>query len=384
MGQSVQPEIKISPVQGPQALDRFIRLPWSLYANDSPWIPPLVLERRGHLNAKKNPYFQNAETSLWIATRGDRCVGRISAQVNHAYLDRHQDATGHFGFLEAEDDPDVFAALCTEAEDWLKKKGMRRIRGPFSLSINEESGLLVSGFDLPPTMMMPYSRPYYAERLEALGYQKAKDLIAYRYHADLELPAGPRRMIEKALATPDVVLRPASKANYDRDIRIILDIFNDAWAENWGFVPFSSGEIKHVATNLKPLIREELVCIAEVKGEPAAMIVSLPNLNEAIADLNGSLFPFGWAKLLWRLKLGRQSTARVPLMGVRRKHQGTLLGSALAFAIIDRIRQEHLRQGTREVELSWVLEDNWPMRRMIEALGAEAYKTYRIYERSLI
>ena len=260
---------------------------------------------------------------------------------------------------------------------------MRRMRGPFSLSINDESGVLVDGFDLPPSLMMPYGRPYYATRLEEAGLNKAMDLIAYLYRAELEMPPGPRALVEKLADEKSVRLRALDMGRFEKDISDVLDVFNDAWADNWGFVPFTEAEVRYAAHGMKPLIQRDLVCIAEVDGEPAAMIVSLPNLNEAIADLNGRLLPFGWLKLLWRLKVSGVKSARVPLLGVRRKYQGTLLGSALAFGVIDRIRKAHLERGTQEVELSWILEENTAMRRMIEALGATAYKTYRLFERDI-
>ena len=375
--------LRVEPVTDKADLDRFIRLPWRIYAGNPHWVPPLIVERRGHLDRRKNPFFDHAEVALWLARRGDAVVGRISAQVDRAYLDRHQDATGHFGMLEADDDPAVFATLFGVAEDWLHGHSMRRVRGPFSLSINDESGLLVDGFDSPPSLMMNYAPPYYGPGIEALGYAKAKDLIAYSYDSFEPMPALAAGLVERVRASPEVRLRPLRKDRYDAELRVILDIFNDAWTDNWGFVPFTEAEMAHVAKEMKPLIHADLVCIAELDGEPVAMAVSLPNLNEAIADLDGKLLPFGWAKLLWRLKVRSPGSARVALMGVRKKMQRTPVGGSIAFAVIDTIRENHMRQGVNLVELSWVLEDNHPMRRMIEAVGGRPDKTYRIYERGL-
>ncbi len=373
----------IRPVRDKRDLDRFIRVPWAIFRDDPCWVPPLLMERRDHLDPDKNPYFAHAETCFWTAEKDGRTVGRISAQVNRASLSRHHDAVGHFGLFDAADDPAVVGLLVETAAAWLKDRGMERMRGPFSLSINDESGVQVDGFDRPPSLMMPHGRPYYGPRLEAAGLTKAMDLIAYLYHADLEMPPGPSALVAKLADEESVRLRRLNMRAFEQDIADVLDIFNDAWADNWGFVPFTEAEVRYAAHNMKPLIQRDLVCIAEVKGEPAAMIVSLPNLNEAIADLDGRLLPFGWLKLLWRLKVSGLKSARVPLLGVRRKYQGTLLGSALAFGVIDRIREAHLARGTESVELSWILEENAAMRRMIEALGASAYKTYRIYERGL-
>ncbi len=373
----------IEPVIDRQGLDRFIRQPWSVYGDDRNWVPPLVIERRDHLSRDKNPFFDHAEVAMWVARRGGRDVGRVSAQIDRAYLDRHGDATGHFGLLEALDDPLVFRRLLETAEAWLRDRGMRRVRGPFSLSINDESGLLIDGFDTPPMIMMNHARPYYGSHLEALGYTKAKDLIAYDYDTFEDMPRAAASLVKRLRESPDVTLRPLRKKRYDEELHIILDIFNDAWSENWGFVPFDEAEIGHVAKELKPLIVADFVCIAELDGEAVAMAVCLPNLNEAIADINGALLPFGWAKLLWRLKSGAIKTSRVPLMGVRKRLHGTPIGGAVAFAVIDTIREAHMRRGIQRVELSWILEDNKPMRHMIEAVGGRPYKTFRIYERDL-
>lgn len=374
---------EIHRVDGRGDLKRFVRVPWSLYRDDANWVPPLMAERMGHLNRKTNPYFAGAEAAFWIAVRGGRAVGRISAQVNRAHLERYGDATGHFGFLEGTDEGEVFQALTGTAEAWLRERGMARVLGPFSLSINDESGLLVDGFDTPPSLMMGHARPYYARRLEEQGYRKAKDLIAYAYDPQSPMPRGAAAMAERVREAPGISLRCLDKSRYDADLAAILDIFNDAWSENWGFLPMTPADVRHAARELKPLITEDLVAIAEVDGVPVAMAVALLNLNEAIADLDGSLLPFGWARLLWRLKTGKVRTARVALMGVRRDYHATPLGAALAFAVIGEIRKAGLHRGLTHGELSWVLEDNKPMDRMIAAVGGRPYKTYRIYEKGL-
>lgn len=363
--------------------DEFLRVPWAIYRQDSNWVPPLLAERRDHLNPQKNPFFDHAEAKFWLARRGALPVGRISAQVNHAHLKQHADATGHFGFFEAEDSAETFQALLGAAESWLREKGMRRMTGPFSLSINDESGLLVEGFDTPPSIMMGHARPYYGERLAAAGYRKAKDLICFRYMTDLDIPPQVAGFLKKAERLDNLVIRQLDKRRYRTELENIIDIFNDAWSDNWGFVPLSDAEIHHMAKLLKPLVRPQNFAIAEIDGVPVAMAVSLPNLNEAIADLDGRLLPFGWAKLLWRVRVRTPKTARMPLMGVRKKYQGSLIGAALAFAVIDAVRTAQKQAGVQMGELSWILEDNLPTRHMIEQFGGEAYKTYRIFERAL-
>ena len=379
-----RPTLRVTAVANRKAFGAFLQVPFRIFRDDRSWVPPLLLERRQALDPAKNPYFAHAEVGYWIAERGGEPVGRISAQIDHAYLDRHRDATGHFGLLDGEDDPEVFRLLLGTAEAWLRERGLRRITGPFSLSINEESGLLVDGFDTPPMIMMGHARPYYQAHVERAGYRKCQDLLAYRYAMDTPVPAAIAQLIARLKANPRIALRPLRKTHYREDLATALAIFNDAWADNWGFVPLSEAEIAHAAASLRPLIREDLVWFAAVDSVPAAMIVILPNLNEAIADLGGRLLPFGWAKLLWRLKGGQLTTARVPLMGVRRAFASTALGAALAFAVIDAARHGALRAGFPYVEMSWILEDNLPMRRIIDRAGGRVYKTYRIYEKALV
>ncbi len=368
------------PVDDARQRRQFIRLPWSVYAGDPAWIPPLLIERREHLSPR-NPYFAHARCRLWLAYRGSRAVGRISAQVDALHQERYRDATGFFGMLEAEDDGEAFRALLETAEGWLREQGMARIRGPFNFSINQECGILVEGFQTPPMIMMGHARPYYEPRVSAEGYRPVKDLLAYRVPADFKTP----RVMELALAkAADCArIRPLRKSSFDNDLAILKDIFEDAWAQNWGFVPFTDEEFRHLGQSLRLLVDEEFVQIAEVDGEPVAMIVVFPNVNEALKDLDGRLFPFGWLKLWWRVKVRGPKTARVPLMGVRHRLQGGALGPALAFMLIDAVRRHGVRRGVRDVELSWILDDNFPMQNMLTAIGGEAYKRYRLYEKAL-
>jgi hypothetical protein len=371
---------EIVEVRGRSALNDFIRLPWSLYREDPMWVPPLLLERRMHLSPK-NPYFEHAEFCSWLAYRSGKPVGRISAQIDRLHIDRHQDDTGFFGMLEAEDNSLTFRSLLDTAESWLRDKGMRRIGGPYNLSINQELGLLVDGFDSPPSLMMGHARPYYALRIEENGFQKEKDLLAYIINSDFKMSAAAKRIT--ATNKGRVHIRKLQKSNFEDELNILREIFNDAWSQNWNFVPFTNAEFEHLGKDLKMLADEELVKIAEVDGEPAAFIVVLPNINEVIRDLNGRLLPIGWLKMLWRLKVKYPQSGRIPLMGVRRRYHDSLMGAALAFGVIANVQQPSIKRGLKEVELSWILEDNMGMRNIIESIGGRVYKTYRIYGKEI-
>jgi hypothetical protein len=373
--------IDIIPVQGRALLDRFIRLPERLHSNDPHYIAPLHLERKDALTPK-NPFFGHAEVQFWLARREGRDVGRISAQIDHQALAIRPDAAGQFGLIAAEDDPAIFHALLTTAGDWLRARGMKNIQGPFNLNINEEIGLLVDGFDTPPMLLMGHDKPYIGKRLEEQGFAKEKDVYAYLYDITVDLPAGARRLLERPLPK-ELTVRRIDFKRYNDEIRTITEIFNDAWHDNWGFVPLTETETDYLAKSLKPLINPRLANIVERNGEPVGFLVGLPNLNEAIRDLGGKLLPFGWAKLLWRLKVSGVKTARVPLMGIKRSASHGVIGSLLPFLLIDAVRKEALSMGFTHIELSWILEDNMPMRRINESLGSVAYKTYRIYEKPL-
>ena len=375
--------ITVRPVSGKAGHKTFLDVPFALYRDDPHWVPPLYVERLEHLDPKKNPYFEHADAQLFVAEQSGRPAGRISAQWDRLRNDQHGDGAGQFGFLEAPDDPAVFSALFAAAENWLKDRGAARVQGPFNFSINDEMGCLIKGFDTPPSMMMGHGRPYYPTRIEEQGFTKAKDVFAYDLTSDTELPRPMKAMFERALASPDIAIRPLDKKHLERDLDIIFDIFNDAWSQNWGFVPFTRAEMTALGKNLKFLVKGEYIAIASLRGKPAAMAVTLPNINDWIRDLNGRLMPLGIVKLLWRMLSAPPRSLRMPLMGVKRKYHSTPIGSALALGVIETLRQYHLKRGAKGGELSWILEDNIAMRRIIEAIGATPYKTYRIYEKAL-
>lgn len=369
--------IRVVPVTTAAELKRFIRVPARLYAQDPAFVPPLEAERRTALT-RDNPLFEHLEAQYFLAVRGNRDVGRISAQVDRLVADQE---LGFFGLIAAENDPAVFAALFAAAEEWLRQRGRRRVQGPFSLSINEETGLLVDGFGLPPMVFMAHDPRYAAGRIEALGYAKAKDMIAYLIDATREFPPKVQRLIRRA-ESGGIRIRHIDMGRVEEEFRLVMDIFNDAWSRNWGFVPFTARELTHLARELKPLLDPRWTAIAEHEGEAVAFGILLPNLNEVIRDFGGKLFPFNFLKLALRLRRGTK-TARLPLMGVRRSFAGGLLGGMVPLLVVDALRRQAQARGLLRAELSWILEDNRPMRSMVEAVGAEACKTYRVYEKVL-
>lgn len=375
--------VTIRPVQTKADKLAFLKVPFSIYANDANWVAPLFLERLEHLDLKKNPYFQHAEAQLFIAEQNGKPVGRISAQIDQLHLERYKDATGQFGFLEAHNDPEIFNALFSAAEVWLRERNIKRVQGPFNFSINDEVGLLIDGFDTPPNMMMGHAAQFYAAHVEAHGFKKIKDMVAYIHDRHSDLPPAFEKIYRRGLASGDVKLRPINKADIKNEIKIIMDIFNDAWSENWNFVPFTDAELQALATNLKMLVKKEAVQIASYRGENAAMIVSLPNLNEWIKGMNGKILPFGIFKLIGKLITKKSKTFRVPLMGVKKKYQDGFVGSAMAFGLMKTVFEFHKSEGAESGEMSWILEDNKRIRAMLDATGSHVYKTYRVYEKSL-
>jgi len=371
-------EVSIVPVRTAAELKRFIRVPARLYRADPNFVPPLEMERLDALRPGKNPYFEHAEAQFFLAVRDGRDVGRISAQIDHLVKDA---GLGFFGLIAAEDDARVFAALFAAAEEWLRARGRTRVQGPFSLSINEESGLLVDGFDTPPMVFMAHDPRYAGARIEALGYAKAKDLIAYMQEVNPEFPEDVMRLVNRSEGR-GITIRHIDMKRIEPEFRLVLDIFNDGWSQNWGFVPFTQAELVHMARSLKPLLDPTWTAIAEYEGQAVAFAILLPNLNEIIRDFKGRLLPFNWLKMLLRLKRGPR-TGRVALMGVRRSFAGGLLGGMVPLAMIHSLKRHAMPKGLQQTELSWILEDNRPMRRMIEALNAIAYKTYRVFEKQL-
>ena len=373
--------VEVIPVGSKAELERFIRVPMRLNAGDPNWIAPLMFERREALSPKHNPFFEHAEHQFWLARKDGRDVGRISAQIDHLAQTDPAAPAGYFGMIAAEDDAEVFAALFAAAEAWLRQRGRAQAMGPFNLSINEEVGLLVDGFGTPPMVMMGHDPPYTGARIEAQGYAKIKDVYAYISGVPVFTPGVEARL--KRPPPAGLVIRPINMKDFDGEVRTLVGIWNDAWSQNWGFAPITEAETRHLGESLKLLLHPRLIWFVEIDGEPAGFGALLPNLNDAIFDLKGKLLPFGWAKLLWRLKIRGVKRGRVPLMGVRRKFAREVRGAFAPFLILDAFRREAPKIGITEAEYSWILEDNAPMRHILEGFDARIYKTYRLYGKAL-
>ena len=375
--------LTVRPIDSKADRKKFVDFAWDVYRDDPAWVPPLKDEVHGLLDPKKNPWFQHAKAQLWLAERGGKVVGRISAQVDQLVQDEMGQGTGQWGMYEVLD-AEASAALIATAEDWLRKQGMKRALGPISLSIWDEPGLEIEGFDESPTAMMGHHRPEYQGWIEAAGYEKAKDLITYA----LDITNWQDPLIDRLIAAgernPRIRIRMVDKSKFDQEAALILNLLNDAWSNNWGYVPLTPAEIAYAGKKLKPIIFPELVRIAEVDGEPVAFMLTIPDINELTKDLNGELFPFNFIKLLWRLRKPRTRRLRVPLMGVARKLHGSRLASQLAFMMIEFTRRDAVSKfGATHGEFGWILEDNKGMLSIAQLPGAHINHRFRIYEKAL-
>ncbi|RHW18014.1 N-acetyltransferase [Sphingomonas gilva] len=366
----------------------FIELAYTLNRGDPNWVPPLRSEAAGMIDPAKNGWFSHAEAELFLARRGKELVGRISAHVDRLALEQPRKqgmgpGTGFFGLFEAAD-ADAAAALIAHAENALRAKGMTRALGPVSLSIWEEPGLLTKGYDHPPTVMMGHHKPEYRGWIEAAGYAPAKQLMTYELDIQQQFPPIVQRIIQSGEKNPRIRIREVVKSRFEEEAATILGILNDAWSDNWGFVPLTQPEIDDVGKKLKPIVFEDLIRIAEYDGRPVAFMITLPDLNEAIAPLDGSLLPFGWARLLWWLRRPRVNTMRVPLMGVVKELQSSRLASQLAFMMIEYIRRAAItRYGATRGEIGWILDDNQGMRAIAETIQSSINRIYTVYEKRL-
>jgi hypothetical protein len=381
-------KVSVAPVAGKRDFNAFIDLAYRLNENDPNWVPPLRAEVVELLTPGKNPFHEHAKVQLFLARRGERVVGRISAHYDELALAQPPElgmgpGTGNWGLLEAEDE-ETAHALIAQAEQWNREQGMTRILAPISLSIWEEPGLLVQGHDHPPTIMMGHDDPRYQAWIESAGYTKAKSLFTYELQVDKPFPELINRIVASGEKNPRISVRRMDKKHVAREVDIVVRILNDAWSNNWGFVPFTETEIRYAAKKLAPMLLEGANMIAEYDGEPVAFMMALPDVNELLKDMNGRLFPFNWIKLLWWLRNPRARTFRVPLMGVVRRLQSSRMASQLAFMMIEYIRRYSVEaHGAKRGEVGWILEDNQGMIAIADAIESRINKEYRIYGKPL-
>lgn len=380
--------VSIVPVKSAADRREFVDLAFRLNRGDPKWVPPLKAEVHGLLNPKKNPWFGHAEAQLFLARRGGRTAGRISAHIDRLALAQPPEqgmgpGTGFWGFLEAEDG-EVASALLAAAANWLLAKGMTRALGPISFAMWDEPGLLISGHDIPPTVMMGHNSPLYETWVEAAGYRGVQDLHNYDLPIDVGFPPLTNRIVAQGEKNDKIRIRKVDKRRFDAEAALILGILNDAWSDNWGFVPFTDAEVAYAGKKLKPIVFEDLIMIAELDGKPVAFMMTLPDLNEKLRDFDGRLFPFNWARLLWWLRKPKVKTMRVPLMGVIKELQSTRIAGQLAFMMIEYIRRNSVANyGATRGDFGWVLASNGPMASVGAAVGGKVSKVYRIYEKTL-
>jgi hypothetical protein len=376
-------EIVESPMNGSARLGDFLGVVDTVFRGNRTYILPLDQELKDRLSPKKNPFFEHGEGVIFVARKDGKAVGRATASIDHEHLARYKDAVGFFGFFDTIDDPEVAKALLSRCEDWLRGKGMKTARGPMSLSINEEIGCLVEGFDEPPVFMFPYNARHQGGLIEQAGYTKAKDLLGWKYLTG-ELNPRTKRAYDEIGSLPEVVSRPVSYKDLARDVAIIVDVYNDAWSDNWGFVPLTKAELTKMAADFKLILAPEITRITYIDGEPAAVALALPNLNELTRDLHGSLFPFGLPKLLWRLKVEGAKSGRMLILGIRKKYRNVRKYAALSAYLYGEMNEGGRRLGMKWGELGWTLEDNGAINAGIRMVGGKVYKKYRVYEKSLV
>jgi hypothetical protein len=368
--------LTIRPVQTRAEQRRFVRLPWAIYRDDPCWMPPVIASQEELLNFRPHPFYERSRCRSFLATRGGRDVGRITAIVNAGHIERYREQRGFFGFFECEDDVEAAGGLFSAARGWLRDQGMTSVRGPVNPSLNYECGLLIEGFDTPPFFMMTHNRPYYARLVEASGFGKIEDLYAFWGRTSMlsSLDSKLGSMVEGVRERFGVTVRPLDRSRFDDEVRMFLDIYNSSLGGTWGFVPLSAAEIKHMAASLRHLIVPELALVAEVNGTPIGSIFCLLDYNPRIKAINGRLFPFGFLRLLWN-KRGIKRM-RVISTNVVPEYQAWGVGLVLTAALVKPV----LDWGMEEAEFSWVLESNYLSKRTLERGGAIVTKKYRIYQ----
>jgi len=374
-------DIEVSEVKSRRERDAFIKFPWQIYADDPAWVPPLIIERKAFLDKNKHPFYRHGDAALFLARRNGEIVGRIMASDDPNYNSLHQTNVGCFGLFESISDREVAASLFEAAASWLREKGRTEIMGPIDYSINYVCGLLIDGFQFPPTILTAHNPQYYQELIEDCGFTKTKDWYAWWFADPSNAITKLRRLAARVQKRWAVTIRSANLKDLPGESRRLREIFNQAWEKNWGFVPFTEAEMDYMTGELKPLIIPEFAWIAEIGNEPVGFTLCLPDINVVLRDLNGRLtrfgLPIGLIKLLFYKRRIRR--ARLIALGVVEKHRRAGLAEMLVLHVME---ETVVKRGITG-ELSMTLEDNFMINRFLEAIGAERYKTYRIYSRPL-
>lgn len=360
-------------------LKDFLRVPSIVYADDPNYVATLEFDLKHRLTPGKGEFFKRGDLALFTAWKDGKLAGRISAQIDHAHLAKYSDATGFFGFFDTIDDEEVGKALVAKAKEWLKARGMKRVRGPLSLTMWEDIGLLVEGFDTPNAVNMTHARPYQDRIAKAAGLEKAKDLFAWYFDVG-NLPDRAVKAWDEVQKMPEVRLRSVDPSKMQSELMLIMDIFNDAWSDLWGYVAPTPEETAKAAQDLKLVLDRDLAFIAEVDGRAVGMCIAIPNVNEAIHDFDGKLNPINIGKFLYRMKWRGVKSARLFMLGIRSELRNVRKYGYLSHALYVEIARRAQRRGYTGGELSWTLEDNRPVNLGIKSMGARVYKTYRIYE----
>jgi hypothetical protein len=369
--------LQISEIEFGKSVRSLIDVPWNLYKKDPHWVPPLKMAVKDLFNPK-HPFYETSKIKSWVATKDGQSVGRIIAIINSKHNEFHNESCGFFGFFDCPNDPEISSSLLKRAEQYLRSEGMKKIMGPMNPSINYECGTLIDGHDDPPQIMMTYNPPYHKDLIEKEGYKKAKDLLAYRLNSDIKIPELIQKAAKRIEKSHNVTYRKLNLKKWDEEVSNMWKIYNSAWENNWGFIPMTKKEFFHTSKDLKTVVDPNLVHFVDVNKEPAGFFVVLPDYNQVLKQIpSGKLFPWGIFKILRSKKYINRG--RVIILGIIEKYRNTGVASLLYY----KMQEDVLNAGLKEVEMSWILEDNFKMRRPLERMGAKAYKTYRLFEKEL-
>lgn len=374
-------EVVINKVKNEAEKDKFIKFPWKIYKGDENWVPPLLFDVKKNLDTKRNPFYKHSEIELFLAYRNGEICGRIAAITNEHHNKFHKDKAGFFGFFESVDDPSVSNELFKAAEEFLKSKGKDTMRGPVNPSTNDEVGLLIKGYDKPPVILMTYNPQYYTALTENYGFTKAKDIYAYLVNEsvskDEKIMGKLRRVSDIVQKKEKIKIRTMDMSDFKNELKRVKEVYNNAWSYNWGFVPMTDEEFDYLSESLKPIVDKDLVYFAEVNSKPVAFSLAIPDMNIVFKKINGRIFPFGIIKIL----LGRKKIHRIRLitLGVIPEYQK----KGIEAIFIKNTIEKGMSIGYNQAEISWILEDNIPMVQTAINLGADQYKTYRIYDKTI-